>query len=158
MISIAAVLQAAAQHVQGDAAITSWMTTNFPGETLRIQVGEDAVAPLGEEHAPFIVFLPSMQPYDVGIYATSRRPSFDVEWGIVKKTATTNGTTGIITYDGHTLADALGQLLVTSLQTHFGEQFATAAYQLMGAAPLWEGGMTVTLDYPTGTNYEPALA
>jgi hypothetical protein len=157
MISIAAVLQAAAQHVQADAAIASWMTTNFPDETLLIQVGEDAVAPLGEDNAPFIVFLPAMQPYDVGIYATSRRPSFDVEWGIVKKTATTDGTTGIVTYDGHTLADALGQLLIASLQAEFGEQFATAAYQLMGAAPLWEGAMTVTLDYPTGTNYEPSL-
>jgi hypothetical protein len=155
MITISEVIADAAAAIQANSALATWISTNFPGESLRIQIGEDAAAPLGEEHAPFVVLLPAMQPYDVGTAVQERRPSFDVEWGVVSNASTTAPATGIITYTGHTLRDEMGMKLYDVLIAQFGENLGNVSYQLMGAAPLWEGGMTVTLQYWPGIKTEP---
>lgn len=155
------ILSQAATAVRDSTAIASWLTTNLPGQTLTIYVGEDRVDPPGEEQAPFVILTPAMTGFDLGSGTDERRPAFDVDWGIVVKTATTTTATGkpnIITQDGLTKSDAFGLLVLAAIKYSFGAMYVyTANYALSGAAPLWEGGVTITLKYDAGLTTEPTL-
>ena len=154
MKTIAAIINDAATAISGDSAIATYIGTHFPGKTLTVYAGFDPSDPPGEEQAPYVVVTHGDTSYEVGTFATERRPNFSVVWVVVDKTATT--ASGVITKDGLTHADGLGMLIVAALQAKFGnDHFAAAQYDLDTEGVVWFGGVNVTLHYQAGTTYEP---
>lgn len=153
MKTILGVIGDAKTALRNSTAISSWMTSNY-AKTLKIFVGLDTVNPPTEEDAPFVVLCEANAVYDVGTEAQQRQPAFEVHWA-VKNTAQTSSDSGnTVTQTGFANVDALGQLIRAELETAFtgsgGDHFGTALYTLYGDAPLWCGGMAVTLNYEQG--------
>lgn len=152
IMTITAILTLLTNAISTDATLASWITTNYPGKTLTVFVGEDDVAPPTEADAPFVSITLSPRPQDVGTFDDSWKPTFEVEFGLKDGRKTTVGN--VITQTGEVnraaFADLLTAVLTAALTGTTGDHFAEAQLQFFGVAPLWQGGFSITLDYQSG--------
>lgn len=172
MITIRSLLTTAATAIRNSTAIATFCSTNFSGAVIKIFIGEDKSTRPTEDDAPYVVLGPPLDDYDKGAATEQRRPGFEVDFAIFKECryggATAANDTGLtrsdsnntITFDGLILADQLGDLILTELVTAFtadGEDHVHIAdYMLNSMGPLWEGGISIKLNYECGMG-EPSL-
>jgi hypothetical protein len=148
MITVDQILGFARDAINTDAAIASWMTTNYSA-TLKVYVGVDLSDPPSEADAPFVVLTASLSDYEVGEMSDTREPVFEVDFALLDTTKTTSGN--VTTYAGQANICALGDLIRAALKEKFQiDRFQSCALSFVGVAPLWQGGMTVRLLYEQG--------
>lgn len=156
MITIYKFLTESVNAVSTDADVLAYIAANSlgPNTVLKMFTGDDAEDPAAQNDAPFIVAAPAALPFDLGVTTDKRQPSIDLDWGITGAIPVRTATS--VTYPGLAKCDALGQLIYAAMLKRFGYYIGRANYLLYPAHPLYEGGMTITLNVETGMG-EPDL-
>ena len=157
-ITIVQCLTAAATAVENDTGVAWFLSTNYPGSTLQTFIGQDGSNPPTELQAPFVVFLPSLRPYDLGEGTDERAPTFEVEFGLLDERVSTSGARK--TYTGLVNIDAFGNAILAAIKTAFvPEHIRVANYSLDESTrfPLFQGGMSITAWWVIGLDETVAI-